>query len=345
MPDRFPFFIVGAQRSGTTLLRLILNAHSQVAVPEEARFLSPLLTRRYLESGLDAKRIQKLVGYLEASAEYELWNYDRAPFLASIRSREHLELAELIHLLYSSYAKSEAKPLWGDKSLFFRNLDVLSRLFPNATFIHIVRDGRDVFDSWRKMDRTKNCAPAVALDWRLKLAMIERGFARMPTERTLTIRFEDLLEDAEKVTRGVCAFLGLEYEPRMLDFHKDSDRYIGAHHSQLIFRPIDNKNQSKWRSNLTRREKQAFDLIASAWLERFGYGCSGESASMPDRAAVWNELIRGAAKRGHDVFRDAKERRRALQEGKATKAIIVGERPSEHREGPDVQSRTDNVAR
>jgi hypothetical protein len=329
MSAKFPVFIVGAQRSGTTLLRMLLNAHSQIAIPEEARFLMPLLEQRHLAGGFQGEDYTRLVAFLRASEEFRLWNYDSGPFFADLEARTGIGLAELMDGLYGSFVEGERKRYWGDKSLFFRRIDILARMFPQGSFIHIVRDGRDVFDSWRKMDTSKDCAPAAALDWRLKLNLIERAFTRMPAERTLTIRFEDLLDSAEQVARTSCDFLGVDYEEGMLDFHQKSHRYVGDHHSQLIFKPIEAGNKAKWRNNLSHVEKVAFDLIAGRQLERYGYGCSTDACSLIDGVSVLLGLGGGSLRRAGDVARDAFERRKALRTGTAPNSIKIGSRPSE----------------
>ncbi len=329
MSAKFPVFIVGAQRSGTTLLRMLLNAHSEIAIPEEARFLMPLLEARHLDAGFHGEDYRKLVSFLRASEEYRLWNYDSAPLFTDLESREGIGLRELMERLYGSFVQSEGKRYWGDKSLFFRRIDILARMFPQGSFIHIVRDGRDVFDSWRKMDASKDCAPAVALDWRLKLNLIERAFVRVPADHTLTIRFEDLLANAEAVACSTCDFLGVDYEEGMLDFHKKSRRYVGDHHSQLIFRPIETGNQSKWRNSLSHAEKVAFDLVAGRQLDRYGYGRSNEARSIGDFVGVLLGLGGGGLRRARDVARDAFERRKALKTGTAPSSIKIGTKPSE----------------
>lgn len=329
MSTKFPIFIMGAQRSGTTLLRMLLNAHSQIAIPEEARFLMPLLEQRHLNDGFHGEDYSNLVSFLRASEEYRLWNYDSGSFFAELEGRSDIGLSELLDKLYGSFVQSEGKRYWGDKSLFFRRIGILARMFPQGSFIHIVRDGRDVFDSWRKMDASKDCAPAVALDWRLKLGLIERAFARLPAERTLTIRFEDLLADPEQVARTACAFLGVDYEEGMLDFHKKSRRYVGDHHSQLIFKPIEAGNQSKWRNNLSHAEKAAFDLVAGRQLEHYGYGRSAEACSLSDGLGVLFGLGGGGLRRAREIVRDAFERRKALSTGTAPSSIKIGARPGE----------------
>lgn len=329
MSVKFPVFIVGAQRSGTTLLRMLLNAHSRIAIPEEARFLMPMLEQRHLDHGFHGADYSRLIAFMRASEEFRLWNYDSGSFFADLESRSGIGLAEFMDALYMSFARSEDKPYWGDKSLFFRRIDILAQAFPQSSFIHIVRDGRDVFDSWRKMDESKNCAPAAALDWRLKLNLIERAFDRLPPERSFTIRFEDLLLDPERVAHAVCTFLGVGYEAGMLAFHEKSRRYVGDHHSQLIFKPIDADNKAKWRANMAHREKVAFDLVAGRQLDSYGYGRSGEAGSLADRAAVFIDLVGGGLRRAREIINDATERRKALMTGTAPRSIKIGARPNE----------------
>ena len=289
----------------------------------------PLLVEERLAESMKGEAFENLMSYLRASDEFQLWNYDSGAFLAELEEMNEIGLVDFVDRLYSSYAKSEGKRYWADKSLFFRRIDILARMFPQGSFIHIVRDGRDVFDSWRKMDASKDCAPAAALDWRLKLSLVERAFARLPADRTLTIRFEDLLANPEQVARTTCAFLGVDYEEAMLDFHKKSHRYVGDHHSQLIFKPIESGNQSKWRNNLSHAEKVAFDLISGRQLERYGYGRSTESCSLADRIRVLAGLGGGGVRRGREVIRDAFERRKALRTGTAPSSIKIGVKPSE----------------
>lgn len=326
-PQNNPIFIVGAQRSGTTLLRLILNTHSQIAIPEEARFLIPLLNKKYLNNGITGASLRSLVDYLSANEQFKLWNYDSQKFLAALSGRDEISLSELITTMYSSYCRSEGKPLWGDKSLFFRSIDVLHALFPDARFIHIVRDGRDVFDSWRKMDTTKSNPAVVALDWNYKQFRIERSLRIIPPKNVLTIRYEDLIENPEKITQSVCAFAGLEYEPSMLSFHETSHRYIGEHHSKLIFNAIDKSNHSKWRKNLTTYEIKCFSMLSRSYLAKYGYEIPDMGITMADLLRILKDLLIGIPQRISQVLHTAYMHKRALRLGRSVKGVPVGVMP------------------
>lgn len=326
-PDRALIFIVGTQRSGTTLLRLILNAHSQIAIPEEARFLAPLLKRKYLTKGISGDSLKRTIRYLALNDEFKLWNYDASSFFSKLSTLTEISLRELIDSMFSSFCTAEGKTYWGDKSLFFDALDILNSLFPTAHFIHIVRDGRDVFDSWRKMEPTKNNAAVIALDWSYKLYRIERSFKHFAPDRQLTIRYEDLIDNPERTIKWVCAFVGVEYEPKMLEFHKTSHYYIGDHHSSLIHSPISNLNRAKWRKNLTRDEAASFSLLAQHYLKKYGYETQLGTLSLSDLVRVFGSLTTHAPRRLSNVIRQRHAKSKALKRGEPVKILTAGSMP------------------
>jgi hypothetical protein len=145
------FFIVGAQRSGTTLLRLMLNRHSAVAIPEEAGFLMPYLARRRLLAPdlLSASQKTTFVRYLQRNSQFVKWKLAEK-YVERLMGLE-IDLRQAIGYLYTSFADQNGKRICGDKSpSFIRKLNLLSEGYPQARFVHIVRDGRDTYLSLKK---------------------------------------------------------------------------------------------------------------------------------------------------------------------------------------------------
>ena len=267
-----PFFILGTQRSGTTLLRLILNSHSRIAIPEEGNFWMPLLKSRYVKGEFQSSSLDKIIRYLRNSPHLRLWAIDFDQVWHRLQKRPAVTLRELMEELYSFYAKTEGKEIWGDKTpSFFRKIRILKTLFPEARFIHIVRDGRDVFNSWRNMDPAMNNPAVMAIDWSIKVQCIHSGLAQLKGETAYLIRYEDLITRPEECVRDVCSFLGIDFQAQMLQFFQTSHAYIGRHHSELIFRPIDGKNKKKWTRLLNDKETACFSILAGKWLRHFGY--------------------------------------------------------------------------
>ncbi|MGD8394344.1 MAG: sulfotransferase [Candidatus Eiseniibacteriota bacterium] len=330
-----PIFIVGAQRSGTTLLRLILNAHSQIAIPEEARFLVPLLTREHVDRPIRGTRLRNVLSYIAHNPQFARWNYDPAPFFERFAAVDAVRLATLVDALYGSFCASEGKHIWGDKSLFFEQIDVLHALFPGARFIHVVRDGRDVFNSWRRIEPGRDRAAVVALDWRHKLQRIERSFTALPEASRRVIRYEDLLEQPEATTRALCAFCGVPHEEGMLEFYRTSRTYIGEHHSELIFQPIDRRNVGKWQRRLTGREARIFTTLARRRLERHGYPTGGLGLEAGDLGRLVVDLAVGLPRRAWQVVATRVGMRRALRRGAAVEVSSYARMPSGARgDGP-----------
>lgn len=316
-PVKKRLFIIGTQRSGTTLLRLILNSHSQIAIPRESAFLMPFLKKKYVNYSIAGKTIKAfcdhIVTILEFKSTYIDGNY--ADFLLSFSQKEKILIRDLIDELFSCYCKKEGKSIWGNKTpSFFRKIDILYKLFPDAKFIHIVRDGRDVFDSWRKMRPSMNNVSFVALDWSYKLFRIEKSFRKIPVDNKITIRYEDLLCSPEKTIKCICSVIEVEYEPKMLDFYKSSHQHTIPHHSELIFKPLDKGNTAKWKKRLTSREISIFNLLAGHYLRKYNYEIEKGRMSMSDIAFMLKGLSVGIPQRLMQVLFMKRTLEKGLQE-------------------------------
>ncbi|BBO85865.1 sulfotransferase [Desulfosarcina ovata subsp. sediminis] len=301
-----PFFIIGAQRSGTTLLRLMLNAHSQVAIPEEGGFWKPLLRqfKKAPRKAIAGRELEGYLRYLRDDPQFKLWLMDSTDLFEAIQNDAPLTLTDLMERTYRYYASSNGKMIWGDKSpSFFRMIPTLSTLFPHAFFIHIIRDGRDLFLSWRKMERNKRNVSLVALEWLFKVKKARNDLKRIGQERYMEIRYEDLVSMPDPILKNVCTLVGIEYEPGMLSYWKTSDQFIGAHHSDLIFKPVSTTSVAKWKRGMTQAELDKFEWVAGGLLKDCGYELSGSSQGGIGRIATGiSELAYGLPLRGAEVF-------------------------------------------
>jgi hypothetical protein len=178
------------------------------------------------------------------------------------------------------------------------------------------------------MDPTKRHATVMALDWRYKLRSIEQSIDKLPAGLATTIRYEDLILTPEKVIQSLCEFLRIAFEPGMLEFHKTSSRYIGEHHSKLIFGSIDASNATKWRRNLSTDEIVLYELMAGSTLRRYGYVTSGNPACLRQYLLAASDLLTGFPQRMWQIASARLAYRRALKHGESTKTISVGEMPN-----------------
>lgn len=300
-----PFFIVGSQRSGTTLLRLILNAHSRIAIPEEGTFWMPLirsLRGKYGES-IPGKSLESYIRYIKRNEQFKTWLMQDLSVFDRLAGRRDVSLRDIMKALYSEYAKEHEKEIWGDKTpSFFRMTGELSNIFPGAKFIHIVRDGRDVYLSMKGMEAGRENIAVAALEWKYKVEKAKRTLSELPADSAIEVRFEDILTGPEQNIRRICNFLGVAFEKGMLDFYKTSRKYIGEHHSDLIFKPINSDTAGKWKKKLTGEENRIFEYVASDCLRKHGYEVFNNGGfGMADRIKA-GLLFFGLFRRGMRIF-------------------------------------------
>lgn len=275
--NKSPVFIVGTQRSGTTLLRLMLNSHSKIAIPEEGTFWMPLLRRSKgkIDRKIKSSELKNYFKYIQNNTQFKLWGIDPQAAFDEIRREEGCTLAELMSKLYDCYASTHNKTIWGDKTpSFFRMISILSKLFPSARFIHLLRDGRDVYLSLRRMDSSKNNIGVAALEWSYKIQKAQKDLSSLDPRKVLEIRYEDLVGKPDEELKKICHFLELEYESNMSTYWQTSSHFIGAHHSNLIFKPITQSSVGRWKKELKCQELKVFEWFTGSTLESWGYQLS-----------------------------------------------------------------------
>jgi Sulfotransferase family len=322
-----PLLVLGVRRSGTTLLRVMLDRHSQLAIPDESYFIPQLATRH--RGRLDAKAFCDDLSRIATIAEWQV-PIDRVR--ASLPA--DAGLSDGLRAVYGAYAEVRGKERWGDKTpMYMQYLPLLERLFPDARYIHIVRDGRDAASSFLAMPAGivtegwghPQSASAFACQWRTEVAAA-RGLARrVGRERYRELRYEALAADPVVALREVCDFADLEFEPAMLEYQGRVD-LTGKPHQTSLERPP-TPGIRDWRSDMDERDAAAFESIAGDALAAFGYPLSDPAqAAGPSprgRAELLSYRSRAAAWRaaGQAIARSPLWRRRhpALQPAAATR--------------------------
>ncbi|HEV2178545.1 MAG TPA: sulfotransferase [Terriglobia bacterium] len=273
-PDGAPFFVVGAMRSGTTLLRLMLASHPRLAIPPESHFLPELMEFETSSGGLDHKR-ERVIEWLIAHRRLADFNLGVEWMRRTMATLNPFTTRSIVSVLFAEYARREGKPRWGDKTPRYRCfIPQLHHVFPEAKFIHVLRDGRDTaLSAWRARFGPKTWAAAV-YDWRDSIRIAWTGQRSLPQEFLLEIRYEDLIQKPEDVLRKVCSFLQEDYHPEMLGFSGAAKKQVpdweAAWHAKLEG-PLDPKNTNKWKTELTPEQVLLFERIAGKELAAAGY--------------------------------------------------------------------------
>ncbi|MFL5736008.1 MAG: sulfotransferase family protein [Actinomycetota bacterium] len=266
-----PFFIVGCGRSGTTVLRLMFNAHPDVAIPPESQFIARLVAswpRFITADGVDADAIVRAIG-----RRLDHMEIDRASArarLAALRDRTPRAATEAIFGIVSERA---GKQRWADKTPNqVEEIPTIAGVFPEARFIHVIRDGRDVTLSY--LDRPFGPADVwdAARQWNRQVrAGIRDG--RGLDARYLEVRYERLVEDPEETLLELCGFVDLEPRPEMLRFFEDGADVLAASergNHPSASRPI-TKGLRDWRTEMEPKDVEAFEAVAGPLLSELGY--------------------------------------------------------------------------
>ena len=325
----FPF-VVGEARSGTTLLRVMLDAHPELAIPPESYFVSGLypFRGRYERGGsFDLPRFARDLGSLRKFRDWDLPAATlRAAFAEPMPGGGY---PDAIRLLYATYASAHGKPRYGDKSPgYVTRMGVLSRLFPEARFVHIVRDVRAVALSLVEMPREwgTRTVPEGAARWRHRVGRGHAEGTALGPERYLEVRYEDLVADAEGVLRRVLGFLLLPWDDAVLGYAERAPSRVPkgsrAIHPNVGRAPTAVRD---WREQMTREDLEVVEAIAGPLLVDMGYerGAGDPSPAAMERAAAveaeWQGYLRRKKRRG-------KLRRRlaAMRPGWWSRSATVG---------------------
>jgi hypothetical protein len=269
-----PLFVMGAQRSGTTMLRLMLDTHSQIAIPFETDFIIPY----YIKFGscndlCTPDKIRWLVNEVLVNP------FVRRGEMACMTTDQVLEhiteqnYAGVVDAVFRTWASTRNKTRWGDKNPGVPGIHVLNRLFPDATFLHVIRDGRDVAASRMRTWRQPSVL-AAAHHWCWNVEFV-RKVGRILGARYKEIRFETLATVPEESLREVCDWLGEQFEPAMLEYYRTATQrlptYSAERHHQSSVRPPDPTKVGMWRHVMSRGDRAVFQAVAKPLLCELGY--------------------------------------------------------------------------
>ncbi|MCB0283070.1 MAG: sulfotransferase [Calditrichae bacterium] len=286
-----PVFIIGNPRSGTTLLRLMLTSHPEIMIPPECGF-AMWFYDKYKKHDFSNDSEIKLSAFLDdlvTAKKIEHWRIDRNKLFRFLGECKPQTYAEVVAYVYIFYGKSISKEfsIWGDKNNFYlKYVDQIKELFPGAYFIHIVRDGRDIACSYRKIMKQKidsDYAPKfpdnikdIADDWTNNLKAIYDSFKRINFDNVLELRYEDLVLNPEETLKKVCELIGMQYHPGMLNYHELSEEKGGEPREFMQWKadnkkPVQTTSGKNYLLQLSQDEIIRFNKIAKDILSRYGY--------------------------------------------------------------------------
>jgi hypothetical protein len=270
------FFIVGFQRSGTTLLRLMLDSHPRVAIPLDTTGLWARYEKRLGEFGslTTTETRRRLIESILADERIRLWE---TPLSVDeiVNSSNLPGYPGVIDGFYRAYSRARGKSRWGDKDPGnMGRLDQVLRWFPDAKIIHIVRDGRDACMSLIRQEFGGEDLLQCAEAWREQVWWVRRIGRILGESRYFEIRYEDLVEEPERTLRLLVAFLDLEWSPEMLEYHRRVDDAVPGekrHIWPLLDQPPQKSARFRWKREMSGGARICFEKRAGSVLRESGY--------------------------------------------------------------------------
>lgn len=271
--EKPPFFILGSQRSGTTMLRLMLNNHRNLCIPHESAFITLYYPLLQAYGDLSQKEAQQKL--LADVAQHRLVvRGDLIPSQEKVLEHDIKDYRSFIEAVFSAYAAHHGKKRWGDKTPFYTpDIDVIRRIFPDCKIIHLVRDGRDVMVSQKNINWMSRNLVKLARDWQWKTTLVHK-IGSIIGDDFLEVKYETLVRQPEETLKVICEFLGEDYDPGILSYADVADQVVPSEslqwHRNSVKLP-DPRKIGAWKNKLTSNEKIIFDDIAGETLELFGY--------------------------------------------------------------------------
>ena len=271
------FFVVGTGRCGSTLLQAMLSSHPNLYVPPELRFFGRHDPGVHFS---DPLRDEDVDAYL-AGCDLDIWWRDMGMDMSAfhdairggVRTSRDIYLWILAHV---AVKRGNRKPRCGDKTpdyvLFVERID---ELFPDSKFIQLWRDPRDVVASYLEQYWVQGgTALRVASYIRHVFREVERAAIRLGPERLCVVRYEDLVEHPERELRRLCAFLGEDYDPAMLDFGNRVDKgYLEVEEAWkgMTRGGLTSARVGRYRAKLTARQIWTVEQRLRPMLSELGY--------------------------------------------------------------------------
>ena len=292
-----PVFIIACDRSGTTLLRLMLNQSPTLYIGPETGFLDRLRKRQKVYGDF-AKPYQRyfflrdLQTNKASSRKYSFSAFDLSveEAEAAIAKVSPTNYAGAAAALFQACADKHGKSCWGDKTpRYIFDLDWLVNAYPTAKFIHLIRDGRDVAASIIRAGWMNNFVKA-AHYWQERVAVARGAGEKIGSERYCELRYEQLITEPEKTLKDLCIWLDIAYTDAMLKHHESEAAQKTGKQGQdslhrLVAKPVDASRAYAWKQELSRGQVADFESVAGDLLRQLAYEVIGAKVLLPLQAS------------------------------------------------------------
>jgi hypothetical protein len=270
-----PVIVLGCPRSGTTMLQVMLHAHHRIAVAPETRHLLPAYRQRLRFGDLEEAGNRRALGeFIVGERSFRKLGLEPGETVEQIVAGPPT-LGSAIGMVLRMYAERFGRSRWGDKRpTYYRHIDTIIRLFPDAQIVHIVRDPRDCVASLKRMPWWNRPTHQSVLAWARSIDLTDEAARKWPVTR---VRYETLVADPEPELRRLCAALGEEFDPAMAAPELLAESVVPKRrwHRTLRGTPPTTARTGRWRSDLELWEVELCETVLGGRMESLGYELSG----------------------------------------------------------------------
>lgn len=276
------FFVVGRPRSGTTLLRTLFDAHPNVTFPPECQFIVNLYPKYGKNTEWTEQDILSFYDDLLSQWLFDTWTIDhddlKKSLLLCIGQNTYGTICKVVYKQYNSLFEKKELLFIGDKNPGYAiYTKLLLKIFPEAKFIHIIRDYRDNFVSIKNVDFELPIPSVVVQKWKYFFRKFNKDSTIRP-ESYCVIKYEDLAEDPVNQMKKLCDFTGIEFNDTVFNFSDKKEEilkafppgYIHSYHSSLM-KKINTSSIGVWRKKLSSRQVKIMDATVGKVAEQAGY--------------------------------------------------------------------------
>lgn len=274
-------FIIGAPRSGTTLLRLLLTSHPAICIPPESPFLIYMEKKFGIQKRL-SDNVGKFLNELYKDKKFTEWGIEKKTLELRLKAEVSLTYSKAITIIYQAYALITYPDAYilGDKNpSYLYHIETLLKYFPRAKIIHIIRDIRGIYNSSKNKSLTKNeqfnneQLLSITRYWQ----QAERVTEKYRTDaRVYTLHYENLVSSPGGQLKDIFAWIGVEYSDSVLNFYEENaskklvpENRHGWHYRTL--QPITDKQIDAWKTELKKSEIEILELLNKRRMQKWGY--------------------------------------------------------------------------
>ncbi len=273
-----PILLFSTERSGTNLLRAILSSHSEIASPPASGIINVLAKNRYkYQCNTDGDNCKELISDAIRLIDAHPSNWDINFTIDQIKMEmREPSVWEMFRSINELYAQNQSAKYWLSKepNLFDYGYEIKTHM-PDALFIYLVRDGRDVAASMLKGRLHENHIYFAAKRWRNdQIKCLQYISDPLFRKGSITVYYEDLIRDPYTVIGNLSDFIGIDFESSMLEFYKNDKIQDHSKRSEFwknLSKPIISTNSKKYLKNLNKNQIHTFESVASDLLKILGY--------------------------------------------------------------------------